>query len=565
MRISEEGMQSFRERERAASIETMLQEAQTQISECSAKQHAVSDKLAQVNADLDAARSDLGDTEKLLALPSVVSEPQIAEVVGQIASLESQFALVKLRYRAKHPAYIAIKTQIDLAQQDLNKLLGNVVPLLETMRENLTAQDAALKIERENSEKRLLDVTSKSIEYNDLKRELDSDSALFEAVVSRIKEVDVTKGLSDSSVRIEELAGGAGAVGKSPYSIIFKNFLTGLAVGLAVVIGLHKLDSSFKTVDQIEQFTELTVLAAIPQIGGASASVLGFISREQGRELLMAVKDSVKTLFNNSLPFHMRLSKCLDFLQPSLTCLGNPHRGVALPPESELVVRDDRHGFVAETFRSLRATLAMNPKVQSQRTYLFTSAVPSEGKSFCSANFAISLAQQGMKTLLIDADLRKPMISRIFFNMARKPGLFDILQGSSTLETAIQATSTEGLSILTAGSHASNPSECLSGDGFREIITEALKKYDRVVIDSAPILAVSDTLLIAFEAEIICLVVRSFVTPRRLIKRALKSLEDIHMPPAGIVFNCLPYGKGSYYYYTSGKYYREYGAKAYSG
>ena len=166
-----------------------------------------------------------------------------------------------------------------------------------------------------------------------------------------------------------------------------------------------------------------------------------------------------------------------------------------------------------------------------------------------------------MRTLLIDADLRKPMISRIFFNMSRKPGLVEVLQKTTTIDEAISSTSVEGLSILTAGGRAPNPSEILAGQGFRDIITQALKRYDRVVIDSAPVLAVSDTLLIAFQAEILCLVVRSFVTPRRLIARAIKSLEDVHMHPAGIVLNCLPYSKKSYYYYTSGKYYGDYSGK----
>jgi polysaccharide biosynthesis transport protein len=564
MRAAEEGMQNFREREKATSIETMIQEAQTQISECSVRQHALNAQLAQVNSDLDAARADKNDPQALLTLPSVSVQPNIGALVSQTADLEKQFSIVKLRYRAKHPVYITLKTQLDLSNADLEKLLGNVVPLLETMRDSLTAQEAAIKIERENAEKRLLEVTSKSIEYNDLKRELESDSALYESIVSRIKEVDVTKGLSDSSIRIQELAQGAMAVGKSPYSIVFKNFMLGLALGLGLVIGLHKLDTSFKTVDQIEQFTQLNVLTAIPQIGGASASVLGFLSREQAAELFVVLKECMTTLFRTSFPFRARLLRCLDILQPAINWLGNPHRGIALPLESELIVRDDRNGIVAESFRSLRATIAMSPMVENQKTFLFASAVPSEGKSFCSSNFAITLAQQGMKTLLIDADLRKPMISRIFFGMARTPGLVELLQGTATMDSAVNSTSIEGLSILTAGGKASNPSEILAGQGFRDIITEALKRYDRVVIDSAPVLAVSDTLLIAFQAEIVCLVVRAFVTPRRLIKRAIKSLDEIQMRPTGIVLNCLPYSKGSYYYYTSGKYAGHYGKNSYS-
>ena len=565
MRAAEEGMQNFRERERATSIDSMLQEAQNQIQECSVREHALASQLNQVNTDLEAAKADKGDIQSLLTLPSVKAEPQIASLAPQLESLEGQLALLKLRYRTKHPAYIATMTHYNLVKGELSKLLENVVPQLESMRESLINQDAATKNEKENAEKQLLLVSSKSIEYNDLKRELESDSALYEAVVSRIKEVDVTKGLSDSSIRIHELAMGASTIGAPVGSIIVKNILSGLALGLGLVIGLHKLDSSFKTVDQVEQYTKLTVLAAIPQIGGASTSVLGFLSREQAGELVRAVTQSMGLLFRHSEPFNERISRCLDLLQPSLSRLGNPYRGVDLPREKELVVRDDRKGIVAETFRSLRATVAMNPKVEHQKSFIFTSAVPSEGKSFCSANFAVSLAQQGLKTLLIDADLRKPVISDIFFGKKHKTGVVEVLLETSSLEDAITSTDIDGLFILPAGSRISNPSEILSGKGFLGIVTESLKSYDRIVIDSAPLLAVSDTLLIASHAEIMCLVVRAFITPKRLIKRAIKAIDDINVHPAGIVLNCLPYGKGSYYYYSSGKYYGSYGKDSYSG
>jgi len=126
-----------------------------------------------------------------------------------------------------------------------------------------------------------------------------------------------------------------------------------------------------------------------------------------------AWKESVALLRDRSRSLPIRLSEIHDELRPVLAMLGHPHMASALPPESELVVNNDRSGIVAEAFRSLRATVAMNAHVENQRAFLFTSALPSEGKSFSSSNFAATLAQQGLRTLLIDADLRKPSISRV--------------------------------------------------------------------------------------------------------------------------------------------------------
>ena len=149
--------------------------------------------------------------------------------------------------------------------------------------------------------------------------------------------------------------------------------------------------------------------------------------------------------------------------------------------------------------------------------------------------------------------------------MNRKPGLTEVLMGTSSLADAVNSSGVEGLSVLTAGGRAVNPSELLAGQPFRDFLADALKQYDRIVIDSAPILAVSDTLLIAPSIDVLCLVVRSFMTPRKMISRALKSLADIHVQPAGLIFNCVPSGAGSYSYYYSGKYYGTYGSKGVYG
>jgi len=554
MRASDEGMQKFRERERAASLDIMQQEAQTQISECSARQHLMDAKLAQINTDIIAAKSAQGNRDELLKLPSINNMPKIAMLMAKIQTEQEQLYLVQQRYRQKHPAYVIIKTQLDIDNNELKTLLLGVEALLESNRDSLLTEQLANKATREAAETRLLEVTSKSVEYNDLKRELQSDAALYDAVLARIKEVDITKEFAQSPVRIQELAYGVSSVGKNPIDIILKNFFTGLGIGLGLVIFFHKIDSSFKTVDQTEKATGLSVVTAIPQIGGASSAFLGFLSKDQFFELLANLMECWGILFKSSDPFLKRVGKCIDILQPVLTWLGNPHRGVSLPKGKELVVQSERTGIVAEAFRTLRVSVAMHLHAENQRSFLFTSAIPSEGKSFNSANFSTSLAQQGLKTLLIDADLRKPSLSKTFFSMNRKPGVAEVLLGKDSLENAVNSTGVENLFLLTAGGLVENPSELLAGQPFRDLMAEALRQYDRVVIDSAPILAVSDTLLIATQVEVLCLVVRSFVTPKRMVKRALVSLKEVGVTPVGICLNCLPYGRGSYYYYTSGKY-----------
>jgi capsular exopolysaccharide synthesis family protein len=265
------------------------------------------------------------------------------------------------------------------------------------------------------------------------------------------------------------------------------------------------LDTSIKTVDQIEQMTGVNVIAAIPKLSLSSRA-------------------------------------------------------------SVLVVNEERSGIVAESFRSLRASLTLHQLNENARTFLFSSSLPSEGKTFCSSNYAVTLAQQGFNTLFIDADLRKPGGSIVFYGENRKPGLSEVLMQSCTMKNAVMPSHIDNLQVLTAGGRAPNPSELLTNENIQRVLKEALSKYDRIVVDSAPLLAVSDTLLIAPHIDLCTLVVRAFATPRKMVMRALKSLDETKTEPAGLILNFLPGGRGGYYaYYYSGKYYGSYGAKGVYG
>ena len=505
MRVSEEKMQSFREREKAASIENMLAAAQSQLSDINASQAAIQQRIRQIDSDLAVVRANKDDLDQLLSLPSVASEPKVIQLSDSMRARERELELISNRYRAKHPTYIMLRTQIDLTKKDLNRVLYDASGLLETTRKRLELQENELTFARDKAEKKLLDVTAKTVEYNYLRRELETDQALYNSVLSRFKEVDLTKQLTESPVRIHEKAVGAMPIRPSATKQWLQNLLAGLAVGVGLSIALFMLDTSIKTVDQIEQITGVNVIAAIPKLSLSSRA-------------------------------------------------------------SVLVANEERSGIVAESFRSLRASLTLHRLNENARTFLFSSSMPSEGKTFCSSNFAVTLAQQGFNTLFIDADLRKPGGSIVFYGENRKPGLSEVLMQSCSMKNAIMASHIDNLSVLTAGGRAPNPSELLTYENIQRVLTEALSKYDRVVVDSAPLLAVSDTLLIAPHIDLCTLVVRAFATPRKMVMRALKSLEETKTEPAGLILNFLPSGRGGYYaYYYSGKYYGSYGAKGVYG
>ncbi len=508
MRLAEEAMQSFRERERAASLETMVKEAQMTIDQTTANIQETETFIRQLDADLAAVSGSGGSTETLLRLPSVGNDPRVAQLGAQITALEREMDEMSRRYRPDHPAFTSTKTRLSTLRGDLSGLAVEVVGQLETRRAQAETQLESLRKKREEAEQRLLVITGKSVEYNTLSRNLEADRALYDSVLARLKEVDVTSGLTDQSITIQERAMGAGPVPSQTLKYIILGVFGGLASGVALAFALNYLDPSLRNIEQVEQRTGLGVVASVPLIKSRGPVSGG--------------------------------------------------AGLNLPAVS------DRRGVVAEAFRTMRATLAMISGRDKHRVFLITSAIPGEGKTFTSSNFAATLAQQGFRTLLIDADLRKPSVSKLFFNENIKPGLSEVLMGSVPLDEAIVTTQVENLSVLPAGGIAPNPSELLAHAQFGEMVQTLKDKYDRIVIDSSPVLAVRDPLLLAKSVDACCLIVRAGRSPAKASVQAIRLLAEADTPASGVVLNSIRQGNSAYYAYAY-RTYGTYGAKGVYG
>jgi len=257
-------------------------------------------------------------------------------------------------------------------------------------------------------------------------------------------------------------------------TLMVRGVLAGVVVGVLLALGLNALDSSIKTVDEAEEYLHLPVLSAVPKI----------------------------------------------------------------KVHQVLVARENAKSPAAEGFRTLRTSVSMLGRAEQRRTFLFTSAVPEEGKTFCSLNFAVTLAQQGLKTLVIDGDLRRPSIERSVLPKGdRRAGVTDYLTGTRKLEEIVHGHEQQNLFIMPAGTTAPNPAELVAQGNFDALIEEALLHYDRIVVDSAPIHAVSDTLLMTNKIQTVCLVVRAGKTPRKAVARAIEQLYKAEAPLAGLILN----------------------------
>lgn len=472
---AEKALQEFRDRSKSVSLEERNDIVTARLKELNVK-------LTEMNSTSLRLKAELAQVEKLgtnvaalLVLPAVNADPVVVEAKSALSKLDSDFASLKGRYKEAHPKYIQMVSTIETWRTALTNAVLKVPQSFRSAYESVTASEKALQEELTKQEGVSRELTKNLTEYQRLARDVESTRVLYDAVQQRLKEAALTRDLKPSKVQLNTRAN----VPTLPFSpnktqLMIRGTLAGLVFGVLLALGINALDSSIKTVDEAEEYLRLPVLSAVPRIN----------------------------------PGHV------------------------------LVMSDDAKSPGAEAFRTLRTSVSMLGRAEHRRTFLFTSALPQEGKTFSSLNFSLCLAQQGLKTIVIDGDLRRPAIEKSLLpDGPRHAGVTEYLTGQKKFEEVVQSGSHENFFYISAGAVAPKPAELLAQQTFDELIDEALLRFDRVVVDSAPVHAVSDTLLMLHRMQTVILVVRSGKTPRKAVGRAVEMLHKAEAPMAGIILN----------------------------
>ena len=514
LKESELSLQAYKAENDAISLDEKKDLVLTTLKSIGEQYLQASARRLQLETELEACKKgDLSEVE-LLSLPTVANHPKVAATMADISRLNGEMDVMRERYKSKHPKYVALERQIQSADDRLKTFLTEVVALLESTLQGVRSLELKLASQLKERENEALELEKLAVNYNSLRREMETDSAVFQSVLARLKEVDVMQSQDRPVLRFYQSA----EAPKAPFSpniplILGGSAVGGLALAVALVMGLVMIDSKIRTVADAEQHFQLPILGVVGDEEDAAVSA------------------------------------------PSGSSEGGEPKEAKVKRRRSYYYRQGNQ----ESFRTLRNMVSLLGRKDATRFILITSAIPEEGKTFCSANLAGSYAAQGTPTLIIDADLRRPALARHYPSDKDTVGFTDVLLGHVELAAAVRPADSSGcLYVLSSGSRVPNPGELLGNENHLSRFFKALQEtgFERVVFDSAPLLPVSDTLLLSRLVGTVLMVAACHKTPIAATQSALKRLKAVDVKVSGLILNRFRAHSVSGYYYSS--YYRGY-------
>ena len=440
------------------------------------------------------AASGQGSDNQGMPFSDVGPEGDYLKAKQQIQLLKAERETLAKDLRPNHPKILKLNDEITKQDKLIQLFRADTLEKLKTRRESIGKQMENLQANIKEWEAKALDLSQRLAQFNRIKGKVDRLKTLYDRLTNNLKEIDVSQVVGgEDQVSIMEMATPPVSVRPGLIKSLLIGFGIGALAGLAILILLDRID------DRMASFSEFQ--------HHFSENILGQIPKEK-------TKDKV------------------DLLQPD----------------------DARHVF-AESYRNVRSSIFFMPYDGPRpKSFLVTSAVPSEGKSTVSANLAITMALSGARTLLIDCDLRRGAL-REAFGISSKIGFSEVLKQEVNWREVVVPTAYETLFVLPRGRTLSQPSEQLLRDSTEALLKEIYQHYDYVIIDSSPVLAADDTTSIAPKIDATIFVVRLSYTSARLTKKALELLYGRQVNIPGVILNFVDTSLPDYYYYQYSEYY----------
>lgn len=480
---------------RLTSTNSALTEVQLRIAGLKARMEAI--RAVQATAEA-------GDGRWAEALPAAMGNEFVSGAKRKLSEQNLKCAELRDRYLEGHPKLSECLELSRAIEKDLAHELKTIIVAAETELREATAKEKNLIAMLSTTKAEAFEVNKKQIEYDQLKRESDNNQRLYDTVFKRLKDIELSGLLRVSNVRILDAARPVLApVRPNVTNNILVAIIVGLLGGFGLALLLEFLDSSVTSQQEIEERLKLAFLGFIPSIPDEEAG-------------------------------------------------GDTRPGVT----RDMHVFKHPKSSVAEACRAVRTNLLFMTPDEPFQTMVVTSSGPQEGKSTTVISLGIAMAQSGSRVILLDTDMRRPRLHKAF-GVSNEMGVSSLVVGEGKLEDAIKSTEVPNLFVLPCGPIPPNPAELLHTQAFKDLLVKLEGKYDKVLLDSPPIGAVADAVVLGTQVDGVLMVLKAGITHREVAKRAVRALNDVKARCFGAVLNDINLEKSKYgdYYYA----YRQYG------
>ncbi len=496
---SETALQLYKEKEKIVSLEDKQNIIIQKLEDLSTEFTVAKTERMQLETLYNLAEEYSEDYEKQESMPGVMHSELIRQLKKEYSTLSAEVEKLSQRYGKNYPAMKRAIAQKNELKTRIVEETVKIINSIETKYKMALSKEKNLSKALEDQKEVALELNRKAIAYGSLRRDTEGERAMYDILLKRLKEADITGDLQTSNISIVGPATAPITPIKPRKKMnILLGMIVGLGMGIALVFFLEYLDNTIKSPEDIEAYLKIPLLGVLSHVNVQS----------KGKSAT-----------------------------------------------SELIVHEMPKSVFAEAVRNIRTSVMFSIIDTSRKLIMVTSATQGEGKTFVASNLAAVIASTGKKTLLVDTDLRKPRVNKVF-SVEKNPGLCNHLLGEIELESIIKSTQVPNLSIVTCGNIPPNPSEIMHSAVMEKFCNAIRERFDMVIFDTPPAMTVTDAIILSSIVDGVIITIKSGSTVKDTAKRCVSQITTNKGEMLGAVVNEVDITRGGYYYHYYAHYYK---------
>lgn len=499
LEVSEKKLAEFYQREQLVNLDGVVGLASEELQGLSEQLLQAENRLKQSEIIFEQVQNFNGDPTELASMPAVQNHPSIQNVKEAELKAQSNVSELSKVYGPKHLKMISAQAELTSVKQTLDNQVASLISGITSEYRQAQSQVNRLRVAVASAKDEYRKLTTLESKRRVLQREVDTNQQLYDSFFTRLQETSEVEGFESANARVLDRA----TLPVEPFKpkkslILIATLVMSAGFGVFIALVLDFLNSSIRSVEDVERKLGQRMMGLIPW---------------------------------------------------------QPHKKKDDLPLREFF--DTSNHIFSEAIRTLRTSIQLLDLTGDKKVVMVTSSVPKEGKTTVSINLAFAMGQIG-KTLLIDTDLRKPAIAKRFGMPGFQPGIANLVAGTHSLDECLCNDVASNIDVITAGSATPNPQELLMSDNFKKVISDLAEQYEHIIIDTAPIQAVSDAIIVSESADMLFHVVKADATNEKIVSSGLERFMRVGKRIDGVILNQVDVKKaGNGYAYTG--YYDKYG------